>query len=459
MGARHAFVFAPDRCTGCEACRVACGIENAAGLDTGWRTITTLNPARHPALPTRHLSLACNHCDTPVCALGCPANAYRRDPVTGAVLLEPEKCIGCRYCSWLCPYDAPKFDTGAGVMTKCTFCSPRLAAGGQPACTQACPTGALSLGERGGGEPHHPLLGLDARGLGPALRIVDPRQRSQPGSVPPALALDAWLAGAAGDAAPAQPMAPPKIQLRSEWSLVLFTVVLPALVAWLGAGQAFPDRAPAAAVFLGAGGLVLALSTLHLGRPARAWRAVLNWRTSWLSREALLAGAFLGLGGTSLVAPLLAAVRPDLGGLAAAAGPFAFVAGLGLVVAIDGVYAAIPRRDRFPFHSADATLATLLQLGLALGVATVAWTAAAVTLALLVARVRRGRFGLPPAVAWARGLLSLAALGAGAGGDWALALLLAVAAQALDRAAFYEELGPTTPASRMAEQVARLDRS
>ncbi|MCM2254220.1 MAG: 4Fe-4S binding protein [Vicinamibacteria bacterium] len=456
MGARHAFVFAPDRCTGCEACRVACGIENAAGLDTGWRTITTLNPSRHPALPTRHLSLACNHCETPVCALGCPANAYHRDAVTGAVLLEPDQCIGCRYCSWLCPYDAPKFDAGAGVMTKCTFCSPRLAAGGQPACTQACPTGALSLGERATCEPHHPLLGLDARGLGPALRVVDPRQRSQPGVVPPALAIDAWLAGG-DEGAPTQPVAPPKIQLRSEWTLVLFTVVLPALVAWLGAGLALPDRAPEPVAFLGAGGLVMALSTLHLGRPSRAWRAILNWRTSWLSREALLAGAFVGLGGTALLAPHLAHRWPELAALAAGAGPFAFVAGLGLAVAIDGVYAAIPRRDRFPFHSADAALATLLQLGLALGVGTVAWTASAVTLALLVVRVRRGRFGLHPTVAVVRGGLLLAAL-AVAGRGWSWALLLAVASQALDRCAFYVELGPTTPASRMADEVDRFGR-
>lgn len=454
---RHAFVFAPDRCTGCEACRVACGIENAAGLDTGWRTITTLNPSRHPALPTRHLSLACNHCETPVCALGCPANAYRRDAVTGAVLLEPDQCIGCRYCSWLCPYDAPKFDSGAGVMTKCTFCSPRLAAGGQPACTQACPTGALSLGERATPEPHHPLLGLAARGLGPALRVVDPRQRSEPGRVPPALAIDAWLAGA-DDAAPAQPVAPPKVQLRSEWTLVFFTVVLPALVAWLGAGLAYPDRAPSPEAFLGAGGLVMVLSTLHLGRPSRAWRAVLNWRTSWLSREALLAGAFVGLGGSALLLPLVVHRSPALAALVAVAGPLALVAGLGLAVAIDGVYTAIPRRDRFPFHSAAATLATLLQLGLALGVGVVAWTTSAVTLALLAARVRRGAFGLPPVVALIRSLLSLAALAAGASAAWAPALLLAVVAQALDRAAFYEELGPTTPASRMADEVARLDR-
>lgn len=450
---RPAFVFAPDRCTGCEACRVACGNENAGGIDTGWRAITTLNPSRHPALPTRHLSLACNHCDTPVCALGCPANAYRRDAATGAVLLEPDKCIGCRYCSWLCPWDAPKFDAAAGVMTKCTFCSPRLAAGLQPACTQVCPTGALSLGERDGEhEPNLPLLGLDARGLGPALRVVDPRQR--PTELPPALAIDAWLD--ADERVPPQPRPRPKIELRSEWSLVLFTVALPALVAWLGAGLAFPERAPALAVFAGIGGLALGLSTSHLGRPLRAWRAVLNWRTSWLSREALLAGAFVGLGSVALATPLFEGVVPAIARASALAGPLAAAAGLGLAIAIDGVYAAIPRRDRFPLHSADALLATVLQLALALGATVLAWTAGAVTLALLAARVRRGAFGLPAGWAAARLTLLLFALVASATAGWAPALLLALGSQAIDRCAFYAELDPTTPASRMADAVARL---
>jgi Fe-S-cluster-containing dehydrogenase component/DMSO reductase anchor subunit len=451
---RPAFVFAPERCTGCEACRVACGNENAGGADTGWRTISTLNPSRHPALPTRHLSLACNHCDTPVCALGCPANAYRRDAATGAVLLEPELCIGCRYCSWLCPWDAPKFDAAAGVMTKCTFCSPRLAAGLQPACTQVCPTGALSLGERAGErEPDLPLLGLDARGLGPALHVIDPRQRAT--GLPPALAIEAWL-DAGEDRVPPQPRPRPKIEPRSEWSLVLFTVALPALVAWLGAGLAFPGRAPALSAFAAIGGLALVLSTAHLGRPLRAWRAILNWRTSWLSREALLAGAFVGLGVVALAAPQLSALAPALASAAALAGPPAFVAGLGLAIAIDGVYAAIPRRDRFPLHSADALLATVLQLALAMDVTVLAWTAAPLTLALLAARVRRAAFGLPAAWAAARAALLLVALAASATAGWAVALALAVASQAIDRCAFYAELDPTTPASRMADAVARL---
>ena len=230
--------------------------------------VSTFNPARHPALPTRHLSLACNHCDTPGLPLGCPAAAYRRDEATGAVLLDAEPCIGCRYCSWVCPYDAPRFDEARGVMTKCTFCAPRLAEGGPPACAAACPTGALAWA---------------ARRIGAAGRAVVPR----PGSVRsrPVARREAASPGAPpGARSPttrrpsrrAVPPRPRKITLASEWGLLLFTLVMPALVAWLGGGLRAPRARPALVPFLALGALALALSTLHLGQPLRAWRAILD---------------------------------------------------------------------------------------------------------------------------------------------------------------------------------------
>jgi Fe-S-cluster-containing dehydrogenase component/DMSO reductase anchor subunit len=422
-GRRPAFVFAPDRCTGCEACRIACGIENAGGRDKGWRTVLTFNPMRHPALPTRHLSLACNHCETAVCALGCPASAYRRDAATGAVILEPERCIGCRYCSWLCPYDAPRFDEAEGVMTKCTFCAPRLGAGRQPACTEACPTAALSIGTRNGSEPV--FIGLPTPGLGPALEIVSPRRHTPP----PALA---------GETSPGDlpaPRATRKITLRSEWTLAVFTTVMPALVAWLGSGLVRPEGTPAALPFLALAALALAVSTLHLGRPLRAWRALLNLRSSWLSREAALSAPFVGLGAASLFAP------------SAALGWSAFAAGLALVVSIDAVYRAIPRAETSVRHSADTVLTVLLLVGIGTATLLVAWTAAAVKALLFAARWLRGPMGLPAPLAGLRIVVLATAVSGPL--DWGAAFALAVAGEALDRCAFYTELEPMTPASGM----------
>jgi len=432
LSGRPAFVFAPDRCTGCEACRIACGIENAGGRDTGWRTVLTFNPARHPALPTRHLSLACNHCETPVCALGCPTNAYRHDDATGAVILEPERCIGCRYCSWLCPYDAPRFDAAAGVMTKCTFCAPRLAGGRPPACTEACPTAALSIGSRNGRSAELAFTGLAETGLGPALRLVASRRQTPP----PASASQAIL-----DSARVQPTAPRKITLRSEWTLVLFTVVMPALVAWLGSGLVAPARAPAALPFLGLAALAMAVSMLHLGRPLRAWRALVNLRSSWLSREAALSALFVGLGTGWFVQPVVSV------------GWAALVAGLALVLSIDAVYRAIPRTGRSAWHSSDVVLTTLLLLGIGTDTTLVAWTAAALKALLFAARWRSGPFGLPIPLAGLR--LVLLALAVAESLGWSVAFVLAVVGEALDRSAFYSELEPVTPAAGMAAAASR----
>ena len=62
------------------------------------------------------------------------------------MLIDANKCIGCRYCQWACPYGAPRFDSDAGVMTKCTFCEDLLAKGGNPACVDACVMRVLDFG-------------------------------------------------------------------------------------------------------------------------------------------------------------------------------------------------------------------------------------------------------------------------------------------------------------------------
>jgi Fe-S-cluster-containing dehydrogenase component/DMSO reductase anchor subunit len=434
---RPAFVFETDRCTACEACRIACGIENQSGHDTGWRQVTTFNPARHPALVTKHLSLACNHCDTAACMLGCPASAYRRDAATGAVLLDAEKCIGCRYCSWVCPYDAPRFDEERGVMTKCTFCAPRLAAGGEPACTQACPTGALTLGRRedGAAEPVLPFLGLGPTGLGPSLKLVLP-ERSTPPAAPA-------LAAGAIDDVPEPPQPPRKIRLGGEWALLVFTLLMPTLVAWLGVGLRLPARGPSVAAFLALGGLAMVLTTLHLGQPLRAWRAILNVRTSWLSREILLANAFLGLGTLHLLFP-----EPR------SLGWGAFVAGLGLCIAIDCVYRAVPRLEMRRLHSAGAFLTAVFLLGCALSSPIVLIAAGTVKAALFIGRWRAGQSALSPALSVIR-LVLLAAGCLLTPELWWMALLLALAGEALDRSAFYAELEPASPARRMAAELIR----
>ncbi|NTV76002.1 MAG: 4Fe-4S binding protein, partial [Holophaga sp.] len=143
MNARR-FLFHAERCTGCEACVLGCWMENRAVQTLPWRAVHTSNPHRRPDLPVFHLSLACHHCDNPACLENCPADAYARDPATGAVTLRQEACMGCRYCTWACPHDAPKFSAATGTVEKCTFCPDR----DQPACVARCPVGALEMEPR-----------------------------------------------------------------------------------------------------------------------------------------------------------------------------------------------------------------------------------------------------------------------------------------------------------------------
>ena len=94
-----------------------------------------------------HVSIACNHCDMPICMANCPQGAISKDPDTGEVKSDPEKCIGCGTCAKVCPYGAPKVDTEAMKSVKCNMCADRVAEGQLPICVEACPLRALDFGE------------------------------------------------------------------------------------------------------------------------------------------------------------------------------------------------------------------------------------------------------------------------------------------------------------------------
>ena len=444
-----AFLFDANRCTGCQACELACSIENELE-GFSWRQVVTLNEAHHPGVPTIHLSLACNHCEEPPCMAHCPALAYSKDPLTGRVELDGERCIGCGYCGWACPYDAPRFDAGSGVMTKCTFCGHRQAAGLQPACVEQCPTGALGFGELA------QLAGaVDAPGLptvapGPSIRFVPWRGSSPAGAPAIGSPANGGSAGAAREPARPAPSAPPrKISLRTEWPLLGFSLIATVLVATLvaSAAGAIDFSAPA---FLGLAALGMSLSSAHLGRPLRAWRALLNVRTSWLSREIALFSGCIGLAVTHFLMPGAAWLVP-----------LAAVVGSSALFAVDRVVDVVRPAESRLLHSADVMLTGALVSALLLGYPRYAATVALLKLTLYLQRkLRRRRLGKDPRWGW-----SLARVGAGlAGMSWWLAsgtpawslppLALTAIGEIIDRCELYEELEVPTPSGEMGNELA-----
>jgi len=133
------------KCIGCRSCFVACKTENRTPLRTDWRYVVERERGAYPNPVREFISLACNHCDEPACLKSCPQNAITKRASDGAVLIDQDKCIGCRNCFFVCPYGAPRIDTITGKVNKCTMCVHRLDAGLLPACASTCLTGALQF--------------------------------------------------------------------------------------------------------------------------------------------------------------------------------------------------------------------------------------------------------------------------------------------------------------------------
>lgn len=144
---RWAMVIEVKRCIDCRACMVACEVENRVPLGKHRNWVGRIGPTgTFPVLGLRFEPGNCMHCDNPPCMRVCPTGAtYQRED--GLVLINPDKCIGCRYCMEACPYDARYLDPERGVADKCTFCVHRLDAGQPPACVETCIGGSRHYGD------------------------------------------------------------------------------------------------------------------------------------------------------------------------------------------------------------------------------------------------------------------------------------------------------------------------
>jgi dimethyl sulfoxide reductase iron-sulfur subunit len=195
---KWAMVIDQERCIGCWTCAVGCKEINNEPLGFWWNRILTTAPNQFsgegrtgltapasdnidvpygsfPQVAMAYLPVACQQCTDAPCVKVCPVEAtFRRDD--GTVLIDFERCIGCRYCIAACPYGVRIFNWGdvkrdpdftigygrdyrtdgrlvftperpRGVVEKCTFCVERIDVGEEPFCVTVCPTGARIFGD------------------------------------------------------------------------------------------------------------------------------------------------------------------------------------------------------------------------------------------------------------------------------------------------------------------------
>jgi tetrathionate reductase subunit B len=179
-----AMVIDIDRCIGCGTCVRSCKAENDVPLEPEYfrtwveRYVVDADDFEHPrvdspnggydgfadpgALPptakTFFVPKLCNHCAHSPCVQVCPVGATFVSP-DGVVLVDKDRCLGCRYCVQACPYGTRYIDPRTNTVDKCTLCYHRITKGLLPACVETCPTASRMLGDlKNPADPIHEYL-------------------------------------------------------------------------------------------------------------------------------------------------------------------------------------------------------------------------------------------------------------------------------------------------------------
>ena len=290
-GEEYSFEIDLDACSGCKSCVAAC--HNLNGLDEGeiWRNVGLLTGGDELNPVVQHVTSACHHCVEPACMHGCPVNAYEKDAETGIVEHLDDQCIGCKYCMFTCPYDVPSYSPAKGIVRKCNMCVDRLRVGEAPACVQSCPSQAIKIRK-----VSVDTVKQETSSAGPTNRII-------------AGAPDSSLTHPTTKFLTKRPvpenLLPTNYHVaeaqHAHWPLVFMLTLTQMAAGIFGVALLMKLASTDDGVlqWLNISGLLtlvagIGLATLHLGRPSKAYRAMANLKTSWLSREILACNLFAG---------------------------------------------------------------------------------------------------------------------------------------------------------------------
>ena len=409
---QHGFYFNADNCIACHACEAACSEKNDNPAHIAFRSVGFVEGGTYPNYQRLNISMACNHCDDPVCLKGCPTRAYTKFAEYGAVLQDPDICFGCGYCTWVCPYNAPQLDPVKGQVSKCNMCVDRLEVGLKPACVSACLGKALDFGvieniPEGRAQAKTEIPGFPSADIThPNIRFQQTRTTQRDMVRVDSTALKYHRDDSSGAF---RPTLDPKHGYQRQWNLkkllgshenahIAFTLSVQTvmgafLMLILGGclGNAPLIALGGSAAHLPLLGLMLALMSfglfklnMHLGKPLRFYRGFNNLRLSPVSRE--IAGVslfFAGLAGYAFFTLFGGVIGSLIGdALTGALRNLAAVAGI-LGAGLGGYYMVklylIPARPFWNhWHTGAAFAGTALGLG-ALLLALTAWLSGALT--------------------------------------------------------------------------------
>ncbi len=136
----------PDKCLGCRSCELACAVAHSSSKNLFDAVAEVVSPRSRIAVERSgetNFPIQCRHCSEPQCIKACMTGALTQDPTQGLVVQDAQKCVGCWMCVMVCPFGAIVQDSSRRVALKCDRCPDRT----EPACVEACPTGAITCQE------------------------------------------------------------------------------------------------------------------------------------------------------------------------------------------------------------------------------------------------------------------------------------------------------------------------